>query len=77
MSVDPIRASQKSLAILAKRHTDSNEFIKRKNVQMSLAKKSISSKLKGRKANLILQMPKVDPSETRYTRAPVAKIGNA
>ena len=27
LNVDPIRASQKSLAILARRHTDSREFI--------------------------------------------------
>ena len=77
LSVDPIRASQKSLAILARRHTDSREFIERKNIQLSLAKKNMSSKLKGRRANLVLQMPKADPSEQRYTRAPVVKIGNA
>ena len=75
--MDPIRASQKSLAILARRHTDSKDFIQRKNIQLTLARKNISTKLKGKRANLVLHLPKADPSIPRYTRAPVASIGNA
>jgi hypothetical protein len=62
LSVDPVRASQKSLAILAKKHTESREYIKRKNIKLSLARKDMSTKLKGKRANLFLEMPKADPS---------------
>jgi len=37
----------------------------------------MSSKLKGKRANLLVDLPKADPSIPKYTRAPVAKIGNA